>query len=71
MALSYKSRRWLSVLVLVVALPIYVIVASKAVDFLGRPHVLIELIVYAVLGVIWAFPLKGLFKGIGQADPDE
>jgi hypothetical protein len=26
--------------------------------------------VYVGLGMIWAFPLKFVFKGIGQADPD-
>ena len=23
------------------------------------------------LGVLWAFPLKSVFKGVGQADPDQ
>jgi hypothetical protein len=39
-------------------------------DPLNRPSVLIEVGVYIGLGVLWAFPLKAIFKGIGQADPD-
>jgi len=23
------------------------------------------------LGVLWAFPLRAVFKGVGQADPDQ
>jgi hypothetical protein len=32
---------------------------------------LMELGIYTVLGVIWAFPFKYIFRGIGQADPDQ
>lgn len=71
MALSYKSRRWLSVLVLVVGLPIYIVASAMLVSLLDRPNILIELGIYIILGVLWIFPFKGLFKGVGQADPDK
>ncbi|MGR3663058.1 MAG: DUF2842 domain-containing protein [Paracoccaceae bacterium] len=70
MALSYKSRRRWSLVVLVIGLPIYIIVATTLVGFIGRPHILIELAVYICLGIAWILPFKSLFKGIGQADPD-
>ncbi|WP_099826522.1 DUF2842 domain-containing protein [Oceaniglobus indicus] len=70
MALSYKARRRWALLILVVALPVYILVASWAVTLLERPSVLVELLIYVVLGVIWAIPLKAIFKGIGQVDPD-
>ncbi len=70
MALSYKARRRWSLIVLVVGLPLYVIVAVSLVNLLDRPGVLVELLVYIVLGIVWVLPFKSLFKGIGQADPD-
>lgn len=74
MALSWKSRRRLSLLVLLVALPAYIVVAVTLVALievrLGRPPFLLELAIYIGLGVLWALPLKAVFKGVGQADPD-
>jgi hypothetical protein len=74
MALSYKTRRRLSLLVLIVGLPLYIALAwylaSLLEDVFGRPSVLLELLVYIILGVIWALPLKSVFIGVGQADPD-
>ncbi len=74
MALSWKSRRRLSLLVLLVALPAYIVVAVTLVALIevrfGRPPFLLELAIYIGLGVLWALPLKAVFKGVGQADPD-
>ncbi|WP_127105503.1 DUF2842 domain-containing protein [Pararhodobacter zhoushanensis] len=70
MALSYKARRRLSLLILIVALPLYIVVAVTLVGLIDRPPFLLELAIYIGLGVIWAFPLKAVFKGVGQADPD-
>ena len=69
MALSYKTRKRLSLLILIIGLPLYIIVAVNVVALFERPSVLVELLVYVGLGVLWAFPLKAVFKGIGQADP--
>jgi len=69
MALSYKTRRWLSLLILLIGLPLYVIIAITILNLLGRPNILIELLVYLVLGIAWALPFKSVFKGIGQPDP--
>ncbi|MEZ5752293.1 MAG: DUF2842 domain-containing protein [Paracoccaceae bacterium] len=70
MALSYKARKRLSLLVLLVALPAYIVVAVSIVNLLDRPTILVELAIYVGLGVLWALPMKPLFKGIGQPDPD-
>lgn len=70
MALSYKARRRLSLLVLIVGLPAYVVVAVTIMSSMDRlPHWL-ELPTYIFLGVAWAFPLKFVFLGVGKADPD-
>lgn len=68
--MSYKIRRLLSVLILLIGLPLYIIVAVNVVGLFERPSILVELLVYVGLGVLWAFPLKAVFKGVGQADPD-
>lgn len=75
MALSYKARRRWSIVILVLALPLYMVVAVTVMnalfpDPLNRPSVWVELGIYVGLGVLWAFPFKAIFKGIGQADPD-
>ncbi|AML49943.1 MULTISPECIES: DUF2842 domain-containing protein [Falsihalocynthiibacter] len=70
MALSYKARRRWSLFALLVGLPAYIIVAVSVIGLFDRPPFWLELVIYVFLGVIWAFPLKAIFKGIGQADPD-
>lgn len=70
MLLSYKARKRLSLLVLLVGLPAYIIIAVTVVNWLERPSLWVEFLVYVALGVLWAFPLKFVFKGIGQPDPD-
>lgn len=70
MALRYKARRRLALLVLLVGLPIYVVAAVNLVDWLGRASFWVELCVYLGLGLLWMLPLKAVFTGIGQPDPD-
>ena len=70
MSLSYKARRRWALFVLLVGLPAYIVIAVTVVNWLDRPSLWVEFFVYVMLGVIWAIPLKFIFKGIGQADPD-
>lgn len=71
MTIGYKNRRRISLILLLVGLPIYIIFAINLVALFERPSILVELLIYLVLGIIWAFPFKFIFKGIGQADPDQ
>jgi hypothetical protein len=61
-------------LALVVGLPLYIILAVTLVNWAdatwGRQPILIELAIYIVLGLLWAFLLKPVFKGVGKEDPD-
>ncbi len=68
--LSYKARRRLSILVLVVGLPVYILVAVGIMSALDRPHFLVEALIYLALGVLWAVPLRFVFLGVGREDPD-
>jgi hypothetical protein len=70
MALSYKARKRWALVILLVGMPAYVIACVTVLNWLGRPSFLVELLVYVVLGILWAVPFKFVFKGIGQPDPD-
>ena len=70
MALSYKARRRLALVILCVGLPVYIVLAVTIVDWFDRPSVWVELAVYLGLGVLGIVPLRSVFLGIGQADPD-
>ena len=69
--LSYKARRRFSLLILLVGLPLYIVVAVNVIALFDRPSILVEVLVYVSLGVLWAFPFKYVFRGVGQADPDQ
>ena len=71
MALSYKARRRWALIILLIGLLLYVVVSVNVIDMFGIESKLVQLIVYVTLGLLWAFPFKTVFKGIGQADPDE
>jgi len=71
MGLSYKVRKRLALVILILGVPLYIIVAVNLVALFERPSILVELLVYVGLGVVWALPLKSIFKGLGQADPDQ
>jgi hypothetical protein len=71
MPLSYKARRRWSLVILLVGLPVYIVAAVTVSNLLDRPPMLVELAIYIGLGVVWALPFKYIFKGIGQANPDQ
>jgi len=71
MALSYKARRRWALVILLIGLPLYIVLAVTIMNLIDRPSIFVELLVYVALGVIWALPFKFVFKGVGQADPDQ
>ena len=70
MALTYKTRRRLSLLILLVGMPAYIAVAWWVMSLFERPGIWLEFAIYIVLGILWVLPFKAVFKGDGQADPD-
>lgn len=72
--MTYKARKRLALFILVVGLPAYIIVAVSIMSGMMTDNIrlpkFIEFVVYVVLGIGWAFPLKWVFRGIGQPDPD-
>ncbi|WP_340109145.1 DUF2842 domain-containing protein [Pikeienuella sp. HZG-20] len=71
MALSYKTRRRLSLLLLLVWLPLYVVAAVTVMNWIDRPPLWLELGIYIALGVLWALPFRVVFRGVGKAAPKE
>lgn len=68
MSLSWRARRRWSLVVLLVALPAYVVAAVTVMSALDRPPLLVELAVYVGLGLAWALPLRFVFRGIGREE---
>ena len=69
--MSWRWRRRLALLTLVLGLPAYVIVAVTVVGLFDRPAIWVELAVYVVLGLVWVLPLRRLFLGIGRSPPED
>ncbi|MEL6915683.1 MAG: DUF2842 domain-containing protein [Pseudomonadota bacterium] len=75
MALSHKAKKRWSLFILIFALPAYIVVAVTVMSYFRvwfgmQPPILLELAIYLALGVLWAIPLKKVFLGVGQPDPD-
>lgn len=69
--MRYRTRRRLALLVLVLGVPAYVVLAVTLVGLFDRPPFWVELLVYVGLGILWILPLKPIFLGIGQPDPEQ
>ncbi|MDH2328770.1 DUF2842 domain-containing protein [Cereibacter sp. SYSU M97828] len=68
--MKLRTRKRLSLLILLVGLPVYIFVAVTVVSILDRPPIWVEFLVYVALGIVWALPFKAVFKGVGREDPD-
>ena len=70
MALKHKTKKRFSLLILLVGIPAYIVAAVSLVNLFDRPNIWVEFGIYLALGIVWALPLRAVFKGVGQADPD-
>ena len=68
---SYKLKRFLAILVLLLWLPFYIVLVLNILALFERPSLIVELLVYVIAGIFWALPFKALFKGIGQQTKDK
>ena len=64
--LSIKLKKRLSLLILLVGLPVYIILSITVLNFLDRPPIIVELGIYLILGILWALPFKYIFRGVGK-----
>lgn len=70
MALRYKTRKRLALLILFIGLPLYIFAAVTVVTWFDRPPLWLEFLIYAALGILCVFPLRSIFRGLGRPDPD-
>ena len=63
---SYRLKKILAILVLLLWLPFYIVLVLNILALFERPSLVVELLVYVIAGVFWALPFKALFKGVGQ-----
>ena len=71
MKMSYNTRRILSLLILLFGLPIYAVCVVNGMAFLGNLPTFFELTLYVLFGIIWVFPVKFIFKGVGQKNSED
>ena len=60
--MSYKLKRRLALFILVVGLPVNIILIVNLISSFERPNFVVELLIYLLSGVVWAFPLKSVFR---------
>ncbi|WP_372840124.1 DUF2842 domain-containing protein [Phaeovulum sp.] len=72
--MKYRTRRRLSIVVLLVVMPLWIAAALAFMAWwdrsFGRMPVPLEMLVYLILGVVWILPFRRVFLGVGKADPD-
>ncbi|PQM63342.1 MAG: DUF2842 domain-containing protein [Rhodobacteraceae bacterium] len=61
-----KLKKRLSLLILLVGLPVYIILSVTVLNLLDRPPIIVELGIYLILGILWALPFKYIFRGVGK-----
>ncbi|GHG11075.1 DUF2842 domain-containing protein [Paracoccus aerius] len=70
--MNLKTRKRLSLLILVIGLPLYIVAAVILVNWmdarLGRQPILVEVAVYVGLGILWILPFKRVFSGVGRGE---
>tara|TARA_B100001939_G_scaffold23669_1_gene19219 strand:- start:233 stop:445 length:213 start_codon:yes stop_codon:yes gene_type:complete len=64
--ISYRLKRFLAIIVLLLWLPFYIVLVLNILALFERPSLVVELLLYVIAGVLWALPFKALFKGVGQ-----
>ncbi|MDO5648530.1 DUF2842 domain-containing protein [Paracoccus sp. (in: a-proteobacteria)] len=70
--MKLQTRKRLSILILVVLMPLYIVAAVTLMNWLdarfGRLPILAEVLVYIVLGIVWILPFRRVFRGIGKGE---
>ena len=68
--MNLKTRKRLSLLLLLVWMPLYIVLAISLMGWVegrwGRLPFLLELLVYVVLGLLWVLPFRRVFLGVGR-----
>ena len=63
----------LGIIALLVVIAIYAILVANASDYIGQLHILLQTVIYLILGVIWLLPLRRflIWMETGKWSPPE
>jgi hypothetical protein len=65
--MGLRSRKLVGSLILFIWLVVFSLIAMAIIARFDRPHILVEMGIYAVLGFAWILPLKPVFVWMGKA----
>jgi hypothetical protein len=69
-AMDLKTRKRMSLLILLLGLPGYIVVAWMFLAWIndkwGRLPIWAECLVVVVLGIVWILPFRRVFSGVGK-----
>ena len=71
MKLSLRARRRWALLILCTVWPLYVVAAVNLIEMFDRPHFLVELGIYAMIGIAWILPFRSVFRGISRKEESD
>ena len=59
--------RKLSLFILLVVMPLYIFGIVSVAQVIVFPNRFLELLYYVLTGILWIFPFKRVFRGVGKA----
>ena len=65
--MGLRTRKLLGTLAIFAWMVVFSLTAIAIIGQFDRPHVLVEIVMYAVLGFGWIIPLKPIFVWMGKA----
>lgn len=69
--MGLRSRKLVGTLAIFAWMVIFSLTVMAVMGRLDRPHFVVEIVVYAVLGLGWILPLKPIFVWMGKAPRPE
>lgn len=64
--MGLRTRKLLGSMAIALWLLVFCLIAMAVIGQFERPHVLVEVVLYAVLGFAWILPLKPIFVWMGK-----
>ena len=68
--MGLRTRKLLGSVAIGAWLVVFCLIAMAVIGRFERPHVLVEIVLYAVLGFAWILPLKPIFVWMGKGGGD-
>lgn len=65
--MGLRSRKLIGTLAIFVWMVVFSLIVVAVIGRFDRPHFVIEIVMYAVLGFGWIIPLKPIFVWMGKA----